>query len=214
MMPSKKTGTGGGKALRPAGLLPSRWLLPLRNMIEGGYRMEISLIRERLPRGDKPILDIGSGSGEIDPAALGGHVVALEFDRGLLPRATEKNYYGVVRGDAAELPFGDNVFSAVSACKIAHHLDDAALECMAAETYRVLAPGGRFVLLDPVAPSDKTTFMHNFIAAIEVGAYHRNLAETKEYFMDFVFIEAVFFRKRWFDFYVAVFEKPAEKSST
>jgi SAM-dependent methyltransferase len=54
--------------------------------------------------------------------------------------------------DAQSLPYADHTFDAV-VCRVgAHHL--AAPEKVVAEAARVLKPGGRFLLVDDVAPDD------------------------------------------------------------
>jgi len=56
---------------------------------------------------------------------------------------------GVVRGDAAALPFPDGKFSAVVAILVLHHLRSLAAQDRAfAEIHRVLRPGGVFLAFE------------------------------------------------------------------
>ena len=92
--------------------------------------------------GASPALDLGSADG---PSAAWfreatGRTVALDIDpRGLAGDG--------VCGSALAMPFADATFEAVAAFDVIEHCDpeDAAL----AETYRVLRPGGRFLMSVP-----------------------------------------------------------------
>jgi SAM-dependent methyltransferase len=58
-----------------------------------------------------------------------------------------------VLGDAEAMPFPDATFDVVT-CRIApHHFPDVARFCR--EAHRVLKPGGRFLMVDNVAPEDE-----------------------------------------------------------
>lgn len=75
-----------------------------------------------------------------------GHLSAIEVDArdaaSLAARLSGTNVT-VVRGDAADLPFGDGRFSAVVAMTMLHHVPSpAAQDRLFAESHRVLEPGG------------------------------------------------------------------------
>ncbi|GAB3814057.1 class I SAM-dependent methyltransferase [Kribbella italica] len=108
------------------------------------YRARASLLEVVLSEhvGEpRRLLDVGSADGP-SVSWLRGHgkQVALDVDpRGLGP--------GGVCGSALELPFVDEVFDVVAAFDVIEHCDpeDQAL----AEVYRVLTPGGRFLMSVP-----------------------------------------------------------------
>jgi SAM-dependent methyltransferase len=87
------------------------------------------------------LLDVGSADGP-SVSWLRGHgkQVALDVDpRGLGP--------GGVCGSALELPFGDEVFDVVAAFDVIEHCDPEAQAL--GEVFRVLTPGGRFLMSVP-----------------------------------------------------------------
>ncbi|TDU89344.1 methyltransferase family protein [Kribbella voronezhensis] len=87
------------------------------------------------------LLDVGSADGP-SVSWLRGHgkQVALDVDpRGLGP--------GGVCGSALELPFGDEVFDVVAAFDVIEHCEPE--EQALAEVFRVLSPGGRFLMSVP-----------------------------------------------------------------
>lgn len=96
------------------------------------------------------LADLGCGSGVFtDLLQRRGYVcVGLDLSPKLLEVGRQK-YPGVefVEGDVEHLPFPDGSIDGVLLSGIVHHLPDPA-HC-AAEVFRVLRPGGRFVAFDP-----------------------------------------------------------------
>jgi ubiquinone/menaquinone biosynthesis C-methylase UbiE len=112
------------------------------------------------PKQDWHCLDIATGGGHA-AKALSPHVagvvasdltpVMLETARSHLDGAGCKNVQYVI-ADAEQLPFLDATFDLVT-CRIApHHFPDP--RSFVLESSRVLKPGGKFVLIDNVAPGD------------------------------------------------------------
>lgn len=123
------------------------------------------------PQPTDDALDIATGGGHT-ALALAPHVgtmVASDLTPKMLEAARE-----FIRGkgidnasfeiaEAEKLPFDDASFDIVS-CRIApHHFDDVRAFCR--EVARVLRPGGRFVLIDSVAPEDDE--LDRFINEVE-----------------------------------------------
>lgn len=102
-----------------------------------------------LERGAR-IADLGCGSGVFSTLLnqAGYDCVGLDISPRLVALARGK-YPAVtfVEGDVEHLPFLSGSFDGVLLSGIVHHLPDPA-QC-AAEVFRVLRPGGRFVAFDP-----------------------------------------------------------------
>jgi ubiquinone/menaquinone biosynthesis C-methylase UbiE len=96
------------------------------------------------------VLEIGPGPG-LTTDVLRKHtagLTALENDcvlaSSLARRLAGKNV-AIVTADATQIPFNDRSFSAVAAFTMLHHVRSAELQdCVLAEAYRVLQPGGIF----------------------------------------------------------------------
>ena len=111
-------------------------------------------------RGDERVLDCGTGAGHtaLALAPRAAHVTGVDITEEMLEEArglAAARSLGNVRfeiGDASALPYDDASFDVVSNRQSAHHYADLvrALD----ETKRVLRPGGRFLLIDTVAPED------------------------------------------------------------
>jgi ubiquinone/menaquinone biosynthesis C-methylase UbiE len=100
------------------------------------------------------LLEVGAGFGAAtaELQRLTQRVTSLEYDpRSVIVCAARQGCpgAGVVRGDAAALPFRDNLFSAVFAVLVLHHLLSPGLQDRAfAEIFRVLRPSGVFLALE------------------------------------------------------------------
>jgi SAM-dependent methyltransferase len=114
-------------------------------------------IERRLLPGTHRVLDLCTGTALV-PAVLATHpdvfVVGLDLSpemlamgRAKLARAGRANA-ALVRADAAQLPFRDRTFDAVTVSFGLHELPTAVRECAVHETARVLRHGGVLVVAD------------------------------------------------------------------
>jgi ubiquinone/menaquinone biosynthesis C-methylase UbiE len=119
------------------------------------------LVEVAAPTADMRVLDIATGGGHtaIALAPYVRSVTMLDLTPEMLVHARafahESNVelFGVIAGAAETLPFDAGSFDLVS-CRIApHHF--ANVRAFVSEAARVLAPGGRFVLIDSVTPDGK-----------------------------------------------------------
>jgi ubiquinone/menaquinone biosynthesis C-methylase UbiE len=115
-------------------------------------------------------LDIATGGGHM-AGALAPHVTwmfATDITPNMLAAArrhlTSKGYanVGYVIADAEQLPFLDESFDVVTCRIAAHHFPHP--DVFVGEVRRVLKPGGRFLLVDNVAPEDDdcANFLNTF----------------------------------------------------
>lgn len=106
-------------------------------------------------------LDIATGGGHcaLAVAPYSDRVTATDVTPRMIEAAreffaeNEATNIEVVEADAHALPFGDGHFDLVT-CRIApHHFEDPAQ--FVREAARVLRPGGKFLLIDNIAPEDE-----------------------------------------------------------
>jgi SAM-dependent methyltransferase len=106
-------------------------------------------LRERTYLGlGETVVDVGCGSGRVvgELVARGVRAIGIDLDPGMIEVAAERWPQGEFRiGDATALPLDDGSVTGYRADKVLHAL--AAPELAVAEARRVLAVGGRAVLV-------------------------------------------------------------------
>ena len=134
------------------------------------------LAAEKLNPGS--VLDLGSGTGASYSDLINFDVTALDPDEQML---SLNNFEKKVVGKGEELPFNENSFDNVLCCFVWRNVDDT--EKTLSEVYRVLKPGGKFILLDMTRP--KNSFLKlihkigTFILLHFVGLITLNLKEYR-----------------------------------
>ena len=166
------------------------------------------------------VLDLGSGTGAAFDQLLNYETTALDPDKKMLELNT---FEEKVLGSAENLPFEDNSFDNVFCCFVWRNVSDTnkALQ----EVYRVLRPGGKFILLDMTRPKNPFLKMLHKIGTFKVlhliGLLTFNLKEYRFLYksLDFypqpenhlkkdTFIDLQIERMGLFNFvYLAVFTK-------
>jgi ubiquinone/menaquinone biosynthesis C-methylase UbiE len=102
-----------------------------------------------LPRGAR-VIDLGCGSGVFTDLLRRAAYDALGLDISPKLIALGRSRYpglDLIEGDAENLPFGSASFDGVLLSGLVHHFPDP--QRLAAETFRILKPGGRFMAFDP-----------------------------------------------------------------
>ena len=109
------------------------------------YEEQILPLAERWAAGFDPVLEVGTGEGQVARrlAAGGARVVGVDLATAQVVEAARRGGGpAYTRGSATALPVGDAAVAAVVACLVFEHLDD--VDEAIAEVARVLRPGGRF----------------------------------------------------------------------
>ncbi|MEB8330244.1 bifunctional demethylmenaquinone methyltransferase/2-methoxy-6-polyprenyl-1,4-benzoquinol methylase UbiE [Flavobacteriaceae bacterium KMM 6897] len=126
----------------------------------------VAVLKNKQPHS---ILDIATGTGDlaINLVQTGAKkIVGLDISAGMLEVGKKKikekklaDTIEMVVGDSEDLPFKENTFDAVTVAFGVRNFDD--LEKGLSEIYRVLQPGGTFVVLETSVPT-KTPFKQGY----------------------------------------------------
>jgi len=193
-------------------ILPPEIYVLSRKIVEGDSRCESEIVKRELGNVKGYILDIGCGSGEVYFDTGTDRYVGVEMNFALLRMANKKHGGGFVCADALKLPFADETFAAAFFVKVAHHLDPDTLQGLLSEAKRVLVPGGRLVVIEPLPALPSTTMIHKIVVSSEIGKFHRTFEDFSRYLFDFSIVKYEYFRKKRFDFYFIVCAKKTEEN--
>jgi len=104
------------------------------------------------------ILDVGCGTGSLAIAAMrrvgaSGRVCGVDASSEMLARAEKKAHSAGVcaefrQAPVQSLPFSDGLFDCATATVMMHHLSRKSRAECATEVFRVLRPGGRFLVVE------------------------------------------------------------------
>lgn len=142
--------------------------------------------------GSKPlrILDIGCGTGvfagRIREALPNARVWGLDLVAGMLEQGMPRwrHHAGAVQpvqGDSENLPFRSDSFDVVTCANSFHHYphQDRAV----AEMHRVLAPGGRLILVDGYRDAPWGWFIYDVcVASVEGAVHHASRSRVRDLF--------------------------------
>ncbi len=131
----------------PAG--PAKRALGLLSLLHPGWRAELGHRAMHLPvRTGGRLLEVGCGTGDLLAGVrdLGWTVTGVDFDPAAVAVARRRGL-SVQEGDLASQGFADGSFDAVTMFHLIEHVPDPG--ALLAECRRVLAPGGRIVVVTP-----------------------------------------------------------------
>ena len=123
--------------------------------------VQTQTIAELAGEGAGLVLDIGCGDGNKTAglSSVAKRVVGMDPDESRIRAACRRRSGGNIFfhvGSGEALPFRDAAFNAVVFSESLHHIPSRHHDAALAEADRVLAPGGRLLILEPVV--DKGTF--------------------------------------------------------
>ncbi|MCK5397447.1 MAG: methyltransferase domain-containing protein [Thermoplasmata archaeon] len=115
------------------------------------------------------VLDAGCGTGRYSleiHERTGANVTGIDFSRGMLSKASQKNTGIWLQGDASSLPFESENFDTVIIMLVLQHVDDEPK--VISEAWRVLKPGGQLVIVTVSHARIRRHIMRHFPGLVKI----------------------------------------------
>ncbi len=138
------------------------------------YTIERHLEQTVIPTADDKILDVGCGTGRY-AALFGDHYFGIDNNPQYIEFAKRHAPGKFSVGDGKRINFPNDTFSYVISVGVFHHLDDETIMTITKEMKRVLRPGGRILLIDPVYPP-KYNIVGYILFYLDRGKHQRTLS--------------------------------------
>lgn len=122
---------------------------------------------------NQDVLELGSGTGAFSPQGF-RNLTVTDVNQDYL-NAIEVSCNKVL-ASAAKLPFENSSFNLVFAVGLYHHLSDEDYALSMQEIKRVLRPGGRFLNIDNVPPTQSRRFIAGLVRKLDRGMFVRTQA--------------------------------------
>ena len=120
------------------------WFVAKRRLVE-------RWVARCLADGPGRVLDLGCGTGaNLEALARQSEAYGLDSESAALECASRRRLPGLVAGLAGGIPFAADAFAVVTALDLLEHLEDD--RRVLAEVFRVLRPGGWFLITVPAYP--------------------------------------------------------------
>lgn len=134
--------------------------------------------RKVWPLAGKRVAFVGCGTAAVPTARMrreGAHVIAMDISPEAVRRIRQYPHYDgrgemmPIVGDAERLPLADESVDVVLGKAIVHHLD---IDRFAAESVRILRPGGRFVFWEPMGTNPVINLVRYLTPHLRVPTEH------------------------------------------
>ncbi len=144
------------------------------SLFSRSYKRHAPVVDLLAPQPGERLLDIGCGLGQVLElsAARGAEVFGIDSSPSMVERARRKVPHATIEvGPAEEIPFPDDSFDIVTAVATFHHWADR--DAGLAEAVRVLAPGGRLLIVE----KDLTSGGEHGLSSSDAAILARRLEE-------------------------------------
>jgi ubiquinone/menaquinone biosynthesis C-methylase UbiE len=150
-------------------------LCNLTNTTPAGMKPFYDLVEKELALGaGQRVLDFGCGQGTFAKLFQSKDYVGIDVSEPLI-RFASKRYpdYRFFAVNGAKLNFESASFDGAFAMGVFHHIDDATSKQALKQITRVLKPGARFVVIEPVPAVSRWNIAGRIMKSLDLGEYIR-----------------------------------------
>lgn len=178
----------------------------IRGILENDFKAIRAVIRRelRLGRGLRS-LDLGCGPGAFSGLFEADDYVGVDMNPRYIDYARRARKGTFVLGDARKLELPDARFDQALIFGLLHHLSDDDVRAVLGEVRRLLAPGGRTLVIEDIPAVSKLNLIGHLIHNVENGEHIRPVEEYRKLYSEFGRVEREeVLRSGICDYYAAV----------
>jgi len=151
-----------------------------RGILENDFKAIRAVIRRDLKLGQGlRCLDLGCGPGAFSDLFHGDDYVGVDMNARYIGYASRKRKGEFVVGDARSTPLPDARFDQTLIFGLLHHLPDEDVLKVLGEVRRLMAPGGRALVIEDIPAVSKLNLIGHLIHNVENGEHIRPAEEYR-----------------------------------
>ena len=148
--------------------------IAIRGVLENDFKAIRAVIRRELRPGQGlRSLDLGCGPGAFSDVFKGDDYHGVDMNARYIEYARTRCRGTFHAGDARKVDLPDARFDQILVFGLLHHLDDGDARAVLTECRRLLAPGGRALVVEDIPAISKVNLIGHLIHAAENGEHIR-----------------------------------------
>jgi ubiquinone/menaquinone biosynthesis C-methylase UbiE len=157
-----------------------------RGILENDFKAIRAVIRRELKLGHGlRSLDLGCGPGAFSDLFDGDDYVGVDLNARYIDFAQRKRKGTFVAGDARRTGLPDARFDQTLIFGLLHHLPDEDVKQVLGEVRRLMAPGGRALVIEDIPAVSKMNLIGHLIHNVENGEHIRPVEEYRRLYSQF-----------------------------
>jgi ubiquinone/menaquinone biosynthesis C-methylase UbiE len=157
----------------------------LRGILENDFRAIRSTIRREMDLGPSArTLDLGCGPGAFSDLFEAGDYVGVDLNARYIDHARRTRKGAFIVSDATRVELPDGRFNQILIFGLLHHLPDAEVRKVLAESRRLLSTGGRVLVIEDIPAVSRLNLIGHLIHRVENGEFIRPVEDYRRLYAE------------------------------